>query len=113
MSLNRYPTGPFLNVPTKPPVLIGAAGNPNALVTGPHSFSLGVTGEGGGAKEFVPHEQLELLTLWGKGSLHEGPLLRTGLPARPMFGSKARGPDKDQIRSRLGCEYRPLYLNMS
>ena len=85
----------------------------STLVPTPHSFSLKVTGESGGAKESGPLGHLELLTLRGKGPRREGLLLRTGLPARPMSGPKERGPDGDQIRYRLKCEYCQLYLTMS
>ena len=93
--------------------MLGAAGNLNAWVTWPHSFSLGVTGESGEAKESGPPGHLKLLTLRGKEPLREGPLLRTGLHVRPMSGPKEWGLDVDQILSRLGCEYCQLYLTMS
>ena len=75
------PANLFFNVSTKPPTLLGAAGNPNARVAGYHSISLGVTKGSGGAKEFVPPGYLELLTLRGKYlPASEAPLLRIRRP---------------------------------
>ena len=98
MSLNHYSAGHiFLSQPSHLPCL----GPPATRTLGLHSFSLGVTGKSGGAKEFAPHGHLELLTLQGKGPPHEGPPLRTGLPGRSRSEPKERGPDGDQLLSRL------------
>ena len=113
VNLNCYPAEPFIKSHNQATCLAWGRHQPERLVTGPHSFSLGVTGEGGGAKESDPHIYLELLTLRGKGPLHEAPAPPDRAASQTHVRIKGAWPDGDQILSRLGSEYCQLYFTMS